>query len=86
MATSLLHQAAAHGALDEVRLAAKASNVNEPDANGQTALHHAARGGNPDVVKYLLSIGARADVTDKVRCAHDNLSLYHGMYGHAEVA
>jgi ankyrin repeat protein len=66
MATTLLHRAAAQGALDEVRIAAKASNVNVPDAAGQTALHHAASGGNPEVVKYLLNIGAQADVTDKV--------------------
>ena len=38
--------------------------------NGRTALHEAAEAGNNEIVQALLSIGARAEMQDKVGTDH----------------
>jgi ankyrin repeat protein len=63
-----------HALIDAVRsgdpVAARAlvqagANVNEPQADGTTALHWAARADAPELVALLLGAGAQADVTNR---------------------
>ena len=63
----LLHHAAAQGNLDEVEVLTHPGVVNLPDKKGRTPLHHAAKGGNVAVAKYLLKHGALLDMSDNVR-------------------
>jgi ankyrin repeat protein len=51
--------------VDGLRVAlAAGAEVDEPDSDGRTALHHAAIDGYVDVAGVLLKAGARADASD----------------------
>ena len=53
--------------LEAVRLAhAQGIDVNAANAQGNTALHGAARGGHDSVVRYLVAQGARVDAVNGV--------------------
>ncbi len=57
---SALHVAAAHNQLDNVKLLLRAmipEIVRSKDKNGKTAMHHAAYGGNSEIVRLLLAQG-----------------------------
>jgi ankyrin repeat protein len=59
-------------AVVRVLLANPRVDVNAVDENGQSALHHAAEQGAPEIAKLLLDHGARRDVRDRAgRTAHD---------------
>lgn len=54
-------------------------NVNEPDTFfGETALHRAAKAGDLDMVRLLLTYGARVDVTDQ----YGETPLHFAIRGH----
>jgi uncharacterized protein len=58
--TTLLIYAAAHGHLDTVKmLVDRGADVNATDVTGWTPLHAAAYGGNPEIIRFLLSHGAK---------------------------
>jgi hypothetical protein len=61
LGTITVHHAAADGLLDVLKeIAAKErSQLFKADQNGWRPLHEGARGGNPDVVEYLLKEGAQ---------------------------
>jgi ankyrin repeat protein len=56
--------AARHGKLDEVKELLKKTNVDAQDKFGRTALCAAAANGKVEVVRFLLSAGARTDIRD----------------------
>ena len=59
MAGMTLHQAATSGDVAEMRrLVANGRNVNERDANGDTAMHLAADYGHAEVLRVLVELGA----------------------------
>lgn len=65
--TTPLHDAAAGGYLDIVKLLLSKSGtsmINCQDADGDTALHNAARGGHLEVVQYLLHQGALPSIVN----------------------
>ena len=54
--------------------------------DGVTALMMASREGRVECVKLLLDIGARANLSDKVRAgSHQVLSVWHAPLGIVEV-
>ena len=59
-------EAAKRGALGDVRTIAQSSPefLNRKDETGATALHYAAIGGHPAVVRLLVECGADINVTD----------------------
>ncbi|MBF0139688.1 MAG: ankyrin repeat domain-containing protein [Magnetococcales bacterium] len=60
------HQAAFQGRLETVKrlIAEKKNDVNEADGFGSTPLHHAAMGGNTEMVNWLLNNGAAIEARD----------------------
>ena len=60
-----LVEAAARGDLTTLQHCLTRISVNAPDRYGETALMAAAENGQPEVVKFLLANGARADVADR---------------------
>ena len=60
-----LHMAAGRGAVGlVVSLLDAGAELNSPDADGCTALHHAVMGDHRDTVRLLLHHGANRDVKD----------------------
>lgn len=61
-----LREAACAGNVDNVlRIVVQSVDVNSPDLDQQTALHHAAERGHVHCVKVLLAAGATPDQRDK---------------------
>lgn len=70
--------AARHGRLDAVELGlALALPIDGRDAQGLTALHHAARSGHADVVRVLVARGASTSVRDP---QYDGTPLGHARH------
>jgi ankyrin repeat protein len=65
--TALLRAVRAGGAA-EVSAALAGADVNQADLDGETALHHAARRGDSEIVRRLLAAGARVDARDRYQC------------------
>ena len=62
--TKPLHQAAADGDIEQVKLLlSRGTDVNEKDQYGRTALHCASWKGHADVAELLINQGARINVT-----------------------
>lgn len=53
---SILHRAAQlkNASILGILLSYNISNINEPDSNGYTPIHHAARNKNPDIIRQIL--------------------------------
>jgi hypothetical protein len=51
--------------VDVERLLREGADIHARDAEGRTALHHAARMGHLDIVKALVLSGSDVDATDK---------------------
>lgn len=62
--TGLMRAVRAGGAA-EVSAALAGADVNATDIDGETALHHAARRGDAEVVRLLLGAGARVDAENR---------------------
>jgi len=61
-----LHQAAADGDIEQVKLnLSQGSHINAKDNKGRTALHRAASEGHADVVKLLIQLGADVKARDR---------------------
>ena len=76
-----LTAASRHGNLDAVELALSLGiPIDRPDAEGLTALHHAARNGHLDVVCALVARGASTTVRDP---QYDGTALGHARHFHA---
>ena len=73
-----LTAAALHGniAVAELVMGSTALPLDHQDACGQTALHNAIAGGNPDVVRLLLGRGASVWCKDKVGYVYSAIRFY----------
>jgi len=66
--TKSLHQAAADGDLEQVKLhILNSADVNAKDQRGRAALHRAANAGHIEVVRLLIEHGADVNVEDKLK-------------------
>lgn len=63
-----LMRAVRAGGLAEVSAALGGADVNAADVDGETALHHAARRGEVEVVRLLVAAGARVDARNRYAC------------------
>ncbi|KKT23517.1 MAG: hypothetical protein UW09_C0003G0039 [candidate division TM6 bacterium GW2011_GWF2_43_87] len=69
-----LHQAAANGLLETVKLfIQKGAKIDEPDYQGLTPLHEASRNGCLEIVTLLVQKGAKIDAS-----THQNLNNHSG--------
>lgn len=69
-----------HGYLDIVDLLAFLSDVNKTDKDGMTPLMHVCRRGNLELVKRLIGLGAKTNISDKIGHTPLSLSHDHGFY------
>ena len=67
------------------RLIAQKADVNAPDGDGTTALHWAARNGDLQIVKLLMSAGARATVANRFGVTPLQLAAENGNRAITEV-
>ena len=66
--TKSLHQAAADGDLEQVKLhISNGADVNAKDQRGRAALHRAANAGHIEVVRLLIEHGADVNIGDKLK-------------------
>jgi len=66
--TRLLHQAAAAGDIEQVKLLiSKGADVNERDSCGKTPLHYACEKGHTEVAKMIISRGADVNAVSSER-------------------
>ena len=87
-----IDEQAIQAALDAVKAAVESgADVNELNADGQTAMHMAAFTGADNVVEYLSSKGAKVDVKDKhgetpwsMAAGISPVLRYRGLYGKHE--
>lgn len=82
--TKSLHQAAADGDLEQVRLLlSQGADVNVKDQRGRAALHRAANTGHVEVARLLIEYGADVNIGDNLK----RTPLEHAaVAGHTEVA
>ncbi len=52
-------------------------DINEPDSQGETALHHAIRVGSNEIVNILLKKGAQVEARDDFKATPLYLAAYH---------
>jgi ankyrin repeat protein len=82
--TKSLHQAAADGDIEQVKLLiSKETDINLTDDYGQTPLHCAVVKGHKNIVEFLLTKGARIDPKDN---AGRTPLHYAASAGHTDVA
>ena len=72
-----LHRAAAAGDGEAVNVLLKSIATDSPDEHGFTALHHAARAGNIEIMTFLLGHGADIHALNR----NNNTPLHSAAYG-----